>query len=224
VGLKLGHIPSRKIPRRGYARRRQKMSLYFHSLIQSAIAAAKVAAGVPAEMKVEMSFAQLVTFLTGKGVEFEIRPTTLEKERGYRAGFWIFSRREVEIYHEPAQEIHLSGIGMIPPFTTFSAYYSERIVGGQLEVRIESVYLSRQGGMRGDEGPTQEVRDFLRGLFPVYRLELPEPLVELPWPKWAGVWFQDQGSGGETYCEVMYLSQARELWAEFIAQDPFGKK
>jgi hypothetical protein len=196
-------------------------SMYYDQSISTLVQAAKVAAGVPENYRVEMSFGQLVEFLTSKKVGFTVRETVVTKSVIRPAQDFFFFRTDprVEEVSVPAKEIEIVGVGTIPPFDKMVVEYGDQIVNGRLEVVPGSFYpsFSRHSGYRGSTllEVSPQARDFLRGLMPVFRPELPEDLVELPMPEW--VWSSCDMSTGEggAFILTMFRSRAEQLAREF---------
>ncbi|MFA5991159.1 MAG: hypothetical protein WC794_02865 [Candidatus Doudnabacteria bacterium] len=194
------------------------MQLFFHEAIKATVEAAKKLAGVSAS-DVKMTFAQLVAFLTSKGVEFVVRPTTAKKTVEVKKGWWMFATVErVEVDMPAGEDIQIKGVGIIPPFEDLVSYYGDQIVEGRLEVSPGSVYFHQ----RVDWGITtvdvpKSVCEFVRALLPVYRPELPEDLVVLPTPGWVTEIRTDLATDvGPGMVElVLFRSQAEQMVRRF---------
>jgi hypothetical protein len=188
--------------------------------LNQAVSAAKGAIGVGNRYE---RITDLAGFLTGNGVEFKIIPTKVEGKVVHRGNNFFFFRTtdRIEMVSVPAEEIEITGVGRIPPAMQVCGAYSDHLVDGKIVVSFGGGIYPQEDNNRPSR-TTKEVEEFLLGLFPKFTLSLPEEVVSLPIPSWlAVVGDTDSAYAGIEAC-VVFRSEAENLWAEFVAQNPFG--
>jgi hypothetical protein len=184
-----GHLPSKILP----AGLRGGDMLYFHKSCVGQIQAAKATAGVPVEMRVDLKWEEVAKLFATKGVDFKVHPAGVE----------------------------LVGVGFIPTFMKMSVQYTDKILPeGGLEVVPSGPWCesATPGGGRTMTKIKKEVEEFLSSLFPAYRPELSEQLVQLPIPPWVEVCLEDGWGGGGIFSYVLFRSQAEQMKADFVRQ------